>query len=187
MLKHCIRSTVIDLIPPPTQTVGDAVPKGLTFCQQKEAAQETLVKDSMRIRRGVRGCWKKMNIFLYNTWNICVNHIQNNTAKYDLNEQVISRLRGNSYMEKRANMFIFAVLDTFKSGSFRQCLTIWWIAVIDGCFFPAYLVADKYLTVATLTDYSSNAVSSNLYAGMMCCWCVDHLSHYDVLCRSALK
>lgn len=33
MLKHCIRSTAIDLSPPPTLTVDDAVPKGLTPCQ----------------------------------------------------------------------------------------------------------------------------------------------------------
>lgn len=33
MLKHCIRGTVIDLGPPPTLTVDDAVPTGLNPCQ----------------------------------------------------------------------------------------------------------------------------------------------------------
>ena len=36
MLKHCIRGTVIDLSPPPTLTVDDAVPKGLTPSQAEE-------------------------------------------------------------------------------------------------------------------------------------------------------
>lgn len=40
MLKHCIRSTVIDLSPLPTLTEGDAVPKVLTLCQAEEDGSE---------------------------------------------------------------------------------------------------------------------------------------------------
>lgn len=40
MLKHCIRSPVIDLSPPPTLTVDDAVPRGLTPCQERGDGSE---------------------------------------------------------------------------------------------------------------------------------------------------
>lgn len=40
MLKHCIRSTMIDLSPTPTLTVDDAVPSSLRLCQLRDGSRE---------------------------------------------------------------------------------------------------------------------------------------------------
>ena len=150
MLKHCIRGTVIDLGPPPTLTVDDAVPTGLNPCQVEGDGsrgagrrKETRGMEGKTERNEGMGGWVMFSLLRihvpHNTWLIL------SLGSYN------SFCRSNHrWTRTPLDHSSFAVADNKNAG-----VPIKWCIVCASCSFICpwtALYVDKKCTGGVLSD-----------------------------------